>query len=143
MNLNALVEQLKKDEGFSPVSFWDRDQFTFGYGCKAPGPGAVIQEHIALALLSIRAKAAADDFYDIFAGCVMSERRELALQNMAFNLGETKLRKFKNMIAAVRRGDWALAAAQAKASLWYRQLSIPSNEKEERSERIVREILEG
>lgn len=143
MNKEKLIEQLKKDEGFSPVSYWDFDQFTWGFGTKAPGPEARITREEAEKLLAVRAQAAVDDFYDIYAGCVMSERRELALANMAFNLGETKLRKFPKMNAAVRRNDWPRVAKEAKGSRWFTQLSTPENGREERAERIVRELKEG
>jgi GH24 family phage-related lysozyme (muramidase) len=143
MNINAVVEQLKIDEGFSPKSFWDNDQWTFGYGCKAPGPEARITKEEALPLLTKRTQYAIDDFYDIYAGCAMSEVREHALVNMCFNLGETKLRKFKKMNAAVRANDWERAGNEAENSLWFRQLDIKDNGKEERGERIVRELREG
>jgi lysozyme len=143
MQIDAVVEQLKIDEGFSPKSFWDNEQWTFGYGCKAPGPEARITKAEALPLLVKRAQYAIDDFCDIYAGCAMSEVREHALVNMCFNLGETKLRKFKKMNAAVRADDWEKAADEAKNSDWFSQLSIKDNGKEERGERIVRELREG
>ena len=143
MQIELIVSQLKKDEGFIPVPFWDNDQWTYGYGCKAPGPFATISKEEASVTLFRRAQAAVDDFYDIYAGCVMTERREHALVNMCFNLGETKLRKFKRMNAAVRANDWEKAADEAKHSTWFEQLSIANNQKEERAERIVRELKEG
>lgn len=143
MNRTQITAQLQVDEGFAPQSFWDNDQWTYGYGTKASGPGKFISEEEALKVLVVRAQSAIDDFYDIFAGCVMSQHREHALVNMCFNLGETKLRKFHDLIAAVRAQDWPAASAAATDSLWYRQLSIRNNGKEERAERIVREILEG
>lgn len=143
MDINAVVEQLKKDEGFSPKSFWDHEQWTFGYGCKAPGPEARTTKDEALPLLVKRTQYAIDDFYDIYAGCAMTERREHALVNMCFNLGETKLRKFKKMNAAIRRNDWEAAADEAEDSDWFEELSIPDNGQEERAERIVRELREG
>jgi len=143
VNLNAVVEQLKLDEGFSAKSYFDNDQWTWGYGTKAPGPEARITRANAEVALVARTQAAIADFADVFAGVEMSEVRQHAFVNMLFNLGETKLRKFKKMLAAVRAGDWEGAAAQATSSLWYRQLSKPDNGQEERAERIVREIKEG
>lgn len=143
MNLNALVEQLKKDEGFSPVSWWDREQFTFGYGCKAPGPDATITKEQALPMLEARAQAAIDDVYDIYAGVALDEVRALALGNLAFNIGETKLRKFNKMNAAIRAGDWGTAAYEAFDSSWRKQLSKPGLKSIERAERIVWELLTG
>lgn len=136
MNLDKVVEQLKRDEGFSPQSFWDNDQWTYGYGTKASGPGKFISKEDAASALTERTKAAIDDFHVVFAGCVMTEGREHALVNMLFNLGMTKIRKFKNMCAGVRENDWEKAADSAMASLWYKQVG-------KRAERIVRELREG
>jgi GH24 family phage-related lysozyme (muramidase) len=143
MNKAQVVAQLQFDEGFAPQSYFDNDQWTYGWGCKAPGPGAFITKEKALPILVERVQMAIDDFYDVFAGCVMSERREHAFVNMAFNLGETKLRNFKKMVAAVQQADWGHAAFEAVHSKWFEQLSIQDNKKEERAERIVLEILRG
>jgi len=143
MNKMQVVAQLQIDEGFAPQSFWDNDQWTYGWGCKAPGPGAFISKEKALPILVERVQSAIDDFYDIYAGCVMSEAREHALVNMCFNLGETKLRKFKKMNKAIRANDWEEAALEAQDSSWFEQLSAPDNGKEERAERIVQELREG
>ena len=37
----------KNDEGFQPVAKWDIKQWSYGYGCRAPGEGAVIAESAA------------------------------------------------------------------------------------------------
>jgi len=44
------------------------------------------------------------------------------LVNMAFNLGRTRLRGFKNMLAAVERHDYGTAADEMVDSKWYRQV---------------------
>lgn len=49
-----------------------------------------------------------------------SEPRQRALVNMAFQLGETRFRGFRLMIAAVKAGDWAEARRQALDSKWAR-----------------------
>lgn len=51
-----------------------------------------------------------------------SQNRQLALADMAYNLGKTKLSKFVRMRAAIDSGDWSRAAACARQSLWYRQV---------------------
>ena len=45
------------------------------------------------------------------------------LINMAFNLGRTRLAKFKKMIAAIEAGDWNEAANQMHDSKWRQQVS--------------------
>jgi lysozyme len=48
----------------------------------------------------------------------ISENRRVVLQAMAFQLGIAGLLAFKGMLAALRRGDHAAAAAEMLASLW-------------------------
>jgi len=48
--------------------------------------------------------------------------------NMAFNLGRTRLSKFKNMIRAVNEGKWAKAADEMVDSRWYNQVGHRSKE---------------
>jgi len=49
------------------------------------------------------------------------------LANMAFNLGGPRLRKFKNMIDAVHRDDFAEVADQMLDSRWARQVPNRAN----------------
>jgi len=136
VNLNAVVEQLKLDEGFSAKSYFDNDQWTWGYGTKAPGPESKITKVEAEALLIPRARLAIEDFYKVFDGVEMCEVRQHAFVNMLFNLGLTKFSKFKKVIKNAKAGDWNEAAAQAQMSLWFKQVG-------KRAARIVREIKEG
>ena len=50
------------------------------------------------------------------------------LVNMAFNLGRTRLSKFKNMLAAVEAKDYAKASEEMKDSRWYKQVGRRSVE---------------
>jgi lysozyme len=52
----------------------------------------------------------------------MSDARQAALTDMAFELGQGGLQKFQHMLDAIRAGDWEKAAAYAKDSLWDRQV---------------------
>ena len=51
------------------------------------------------------------------------EEVQEVLVNMCFNVGATRLRKFKNMTAALEEGDWKKAAVEGRDSLWYRQVT--------------------
>ena len=48
--------------------------------------------------------------------------RRKVLEDLAFNMGQSTLAKFKDMLAAVRRHDWITAAAHLKASAWFGQV---------------------
>ena len=45
------------------------------------------------------------------------------LVNMMFNMGRTRLSKFKNFTAALEEGDWKRAAVEGRDSLWHRQVT--------------------
>lgn len=55
----------------------------------------------------------------VYAKCNRS--RQMALENMAFQMGTGGLAKFRNSLALMAAGDYAGAAAQFKQSLWARQ----------------------
>lgn len=138
MNREMILEQLKKDEGFSPVSFWDIKQWTWGYGSKAPGPDAHITEEEAVVELNKHLDIAISGYWGLFGECTqeINEVRQAALVNMVYNLGAKGLSQFKNMLRAIRLGDWPTAAREAQKSLWYRQVG-------KRARRIVRELETG
>lgn len=52
-----------------------------------------------------------------------SPQRQAALTDMMFNLGSTRFRGFRNMIAAIKEGDWEKAAEQAEDSRWFSQVA--------------------
>lgn len=52
----------------------------------------------------------------------LSEPRQLALVDMAFNLGPRGLAGFTKMLEAMRDGDYTLAAKEALESKWAKQV---------------------
>lgn len=66
----------------------------------------------------------------------LSYDRQRALANMCFNLGLPRLLKFKNMLAALKAGDFENAALEAIDSTWSRQVGP-------RADRIAKLFLEG
>lgn len=77
----------------------------------------------------------------------LSLARQYALVDMAFTLGAGGLRKFRRFLAAVRAGEWGKAAAEIRASKYYRQLGGDpdgtDDSRLERPEEIVRMIETG
>ncbi|MBB6253048.1 glycoside hydrolase family protein [Nitrospirillum iridis] len=57
----------------------------------------------------------------------LSEGRQRALANMAFNLGVAKLKTFKGTLAALQSNDFNTAAVHAMDSLWARQVGQRAN----------------
>jgi len=62
-------------------------------------------------------------------------RRKVVL-DMRYNLGPTRFRGFRKMIAALARGDYKAAAAEMVDSRWYREVG-------NRSKRLVRMMATG
>ena len=52
----------------------------------------------------------------------MSKEKQSAVADMAFNMGCTRLKTFKNMKAALERQDYEKAEYEMKASRWCRQV---------------------
>jgi lysozyme len=50
------------------------------------------------------------------------EEVKLIIANMAFNLGITRLRKFKKMFAALNKGDYKTASIEGLDSKWAKQV---------------------
>lgn len=138
MDLKRLVEQLAEDERYREWSYFDNDQWTYGYGTKAPGPNCRISKDDADVALWQRAALAVRDYYILFryTTTAIDEVRQEAFANMLFNLGLTKLSKFRNMLAAVDAGRWDVVADEARDSAWFKQVG-------KRAERIVGELRTG
>ena len=143
MNRNAIIEQLKIDEGFSPVAYSDMGrQYTYGYGCCAPAVGAIISRQAAEDLLGKRVDQAIQEYHEIFDDQAIDDTRQGALVNMVFNLGKGGVLKFRHMITAIKADDWQGAADEAQDSDWYDQLR-DSGDPPGRSNRIVKELRNG
>ena len=58
----------------------------------------------------------------------LSEEVQEVLVNMCFNLGVTRLMKFKKMFEAIEESDWSRAADEALDSKWARQVGNRAEE---------------
>jgi GH24 family phage-related lysozyme (muramidase) len=133
---DKLKARLKYEEGFSPVSFWDRKQYTWGYGTPAPKGGLLIDRAQADAELDKQIDVAIATYHNLFGEYEVDTVRATALADMCYNLGQPTLSKFHCMIVAVKHGEWERAALEAKQSLWYIQTK-------DRAIAIVRELRTG
>lgn len=66
-----------------------------------------------------------------------SDNRKIALIDLRFNLGPSRFRGFRKMIAAIHRSDWEDAGKEAMDSLWARQVQ------KDRSGRIYAQLVGG
>jgi GH24 family phage-related lysozyme (muramidase) len=145
IDIDRLMKRLKQEEGFRAEAYWDDapgggdGQWTWGYGTKAPGQGAVTDEVAAARELEIELWGAIHDYQTVFpvdpVGCTAA--RKEALIDMFFNLGLTRFFEFKQTLANIRAGRWSAAAKCARDSLWYRDQNT------KRADRIAREFETG
>ena len=63
------------------------------------------------------------------------EEVKQVVANMMFNMGLTRLSKFKNHNAALQSGDWKEAAKEGRDSKWYTQVT-------NRAERLMKRLGE-
>ena len=135
MDRNAVFEQLKIDEGVVNEIYLDHLGYpTFGVGHLVlesdPEHGQDVgtpvsdervkdcfEKDLDLAISECVALYGAD-VWEAFPG----EVQEI-LVNMMFNMGRTRLSKFKNFNSALSVGDWKEAAIEGRDSLWYRQVT--------------------
>lgn len=141
MGLESLVARLKIEEGKRvrggrhmlykcPANKW-----TLGYGRNVEEHG--ISETDAHNWLVDDARDALLDAASLFPSWLMlDEVRRDVLADMSYNLGRSRLAKFKDLIAAVEASDWPGAKAAMIDSAWYGQVG-------QRAVRLAEEMRTG
>ncbi len=133
MNLEALLKQLKTEEGFRAFIYDDLTGLPIkrGYTCKGnPTIGygwncasSPISEAEATMILGNRIVFAAKDAASLVPNWVtLDDVRQDTLIDMAFNLGRGGLAAFRKMLTAVNDGQYEVAANEMKDSAWYTQV---------------------
>ena len=127
---DKLISMLKRHEGVETHAYkCSENKTTIGVGRnvdKGGGLGLSDDEVDYLLQNDIdRVVSELDSEYDWFAG--LDSVRQDALIDISFNLGQTRLRAFKNALAAMAEGDWGEAADQFMDSRWSGQVGKRSN----------------
>ncbi len=148
MNRDSVYEQLKIDEGVVYEIYLDHLGYkTFGvghlvlesdpehnYAVGEPVSVERVQEcfdgDLDVAVSECVALYGAD-VWSVFPG----EVQEI-LVNMMFNMGRTRLSKFKKMNANLESGDWASAAVEGRDSRWHKQVTNRAERLMERLENV-------
>ena len=124
---DKLIEMLKVHEGVETYAYkCSENKTTIGVGRnvdKAGGLGLsddevdyLLQNDINRVILELNSE------YDWFSD--LDDIRQDAMIDISFNLGQTRLRAFKNALAAMSEGDWDEAADQFMDSRWSEQVGI-------------------
>jgi lysozyme len=133
MNFESLREQLEIDEGVKYDIYNDHLGYpTFGIGhlviesdpeCGQEIGTAVSRERVAEAFES-DVKGVIEDCNKLYNDFdELPEEVQQIIANMMFNLGRTRLSKFRGMKRGVDNKDWNAAADEMVDSRWYRQVT--------------------
>jgi lysozyme len=148
MNREAVYEQLKIDEGVEYVIYNDHLGYaTFGVGHLVLESDPEHGRPIGTGVTEERVKECFEADLDLAIGeCDalygkgnfgdLPDEVQQILVNMMFNMGRTRLSKFKNFNAAIAEGDWKTAAVEGRDSLWYRQVTNRAERLMERMEKV-------
>lgn len=135
MNREAVYEQLKIDEGVEYEIYNDHLGYpTFGVGHLIVEGDDEYGRPVGTRVTEERVKECFERDLDTAIGeCHalygegefgdLPDEVQQILVNMMFNMGRTRLSKFKNFNAAIAEGDWKRAAVEGRDSLWYRQVT--------------------
>ena len=148
MNRESVFEQLKIDEGVVYEIYLDHlGNPTFGVGHLVLESDPEYGMPVGTTVSDQRVAECFDRDLDVaISECVAlygadiwegfpSEVQEITV-NMMFNMGRTRLSKFKKFNAALKVGDWDEAAVEGRDSLWYRQVTNRAERLMERMEKV-------
>lgn len=127
MYIGLAAELIKKHEGLRFKPYKDTvGKLTIGYGRNLDDNGITLAE--AEQMLS-------NDIQNCYAECLklpcwnkLNEARQAVLLDMCFNLGITRMKTFKKMLAALEVGAYNRAAKEMLASKWAMQVKTRATE---------------
>ena len=141
MNIEECKEQIKRHEGEVLEIYEDSLGYkTLGVGhlCKPEDPEYTLEvgTPIAQDVVDLYYRNDFDKHYKeaihIYGGeeefNKLPEPIQHVLVNMCFNLGGTRLSKFKNMLKACKNEDWQKMAVEMEDSRWFNQVGGRSRE---------------
>ena len=123
MSIDKAKKMLLTDEGLRLKPYrCTAGKLTIGYGRNLDDVG--ISERIADEMLKEDLEVAKKICQRIFGTLfdTWSENRQLGWINLAFNLGQVRLSKFKNTIRAAQIEDWFEVENGLRQSLWFKQV---------------------
>jgi len=150
----SLADDLERDEGYRANLYLDTEGLlTFGIGrCLQTNPltgdeWRLLYDNGELAVsLSISGarRLLASGILQCQTQCAIAfpwwpaldDVRKEVITMLAYNIGLPKLFKFKNMLAAIKAGDYNVAADELEDSLWFKQVKS-------RGPRLVEQLRSG
>ena len=133
MNLDQLRKELEIDEGVVNEIYLDHLGYpTFGIGHLVTESDPESGQKVGTAVSDERVRSAFEtDVVSVIDDCnklyddfdELPEEVQLIIANMMFNMGRTRLSKFRGMKRGVDNKDWNAAADEMVDSRWYRQVT--------------------
>ena len=133
MNIEQLRKELERDEGVMYEVYLDHLGYpTFGIGHLITDDDPECGTSVGTEVSSDRVQEAFDsDIESVLSDCErlyvqfehLPEEAQLIIANMMFNMGYTRLSKFKGMKRGVDARNWEEAADEMVDSRWYKQVS--------------------
>lgn len=146
MDIDKLRNQLKIDEGCVLSIYKDHMGYpTFGIGHLVLESDPEYGKSVGTAITEDRMiEAFGNDVASVIADChilypdfdALPEEAQQIIANMMFNMGRTRLSKFRNMKRAVDQRKWMVASIEMMDSNWYRQVPNRANRLVERMRAI-------
>ena len=121
MVTKALIDSVKEGEGLRLKPYrCTAGKLTIGYGRNLDDCG-ITEEEAEYLLMHDLEKAEKDaEKFPVYSK--LNQTRKDVLIEMVFNLGYTRLSKFKKMFEALEKGDYSEAANQMLDSSWHTQV---------------------
>ena len=133
MNMYKLREELERDEGIKYEVYLDHLGYpTFGIGHLITDDDPECGASVGTEVSDDRVQEAFEtDVETVLSDCErlyvqfehLPEEVQLIIANMMFNMGYTRLSKFKGMKRGVDARDWETAADEMVDSRWYKQVT--------------------
>ena len=146
MDLEKLRKQLEIDEGVKYEIYNDHLGYpTFGIGHLVIPSDIEYREDVGTRVSEERVRECFDkDVQSVLRDCSLlykdfdelPEEAQQIIANMMFNMGYTRLSKFKGMKKGVDARDWNKAADEMVDSRWYKQVTNRANRLVERMRNI-------
>ena len=146
MDMKLLREELENDEGVVSKIYLDHLGYsTFGIGHLVrdtdPEFGLAVDTPVSEKRIE---EAFLQDMNSVVSDCTKMfmefnnypEDVQRVIANMMFNMGRTRLSKFRNMKSNIDRRDWNAAADEMVDSVWYRQVTNRANRLVERMRNV-------
>jgi lysozyme len=133
MNIGKLQKELERDEGVKYEVYLDHLGYpTFGIGHLITDDDFEYGAGVGTEVTDGRVKEAfSSDIETVLSDCErlyedfrdLPEEAQLIIANMMFNMGYTRLSKFRGMKRGVDARDWTAAADEMVDSRWYKQVT--------------------